>query len=493
VRSLRISKRAILLMLLFIGSILVLLPDRPEEALYILVPILGTIWICSYCIIGVWKKDREIPILDIGVLCVIFTTLYSLVPLLNFYFGGLEFGLLSDARLRMHQPSPQELGLFFGNHIAYLAALAFGYLFFRRPNGPPLDCKVSPVKPLTVNVLVSFFLILSLYFAVLRYGFGIGFKSGYDIESTLSSGPVWLAQINGKLLEIKFTFQAAVVAYLVLRKDDAWIRYFLFLLIAGNIADAFINPGSRGELMSLLLLTFLFWHKFHGAPWKFTLIFLPTAFTAFMFLGLLRSFLDLSDLKLALAAFETIASATNEFQALLGTAFDVHKMLENGVDVPAALSFNDLTPLLPPQQLWPFQKMVAADWYLIQIGQDGTGVGYMWGVISQARIGFGIAELVVRGIVLGWFLAQVHHWYQRRYTKFLPTVIYVDLCLAALWTFRDTTGAMLWSIWWALIPFGLIFYFLGLRSEFAPIRSAAQSRPQHSSLPILAKNDSSVS
>lgn len=299
--------------------------------------------------------------------------------------------------------------------------------------------------------------------------FGVGFKSGYGDESQISAGPLWLAQINGKFSEIKFVIQAGVVAYLVLRKNDVRIRWFLFLLIVWNVVIAFAQPGHRGDLMSLLLLTFLFWHKFHGTPWRFTLIFLPVVFAAFMFLGLLRSFLNFSDLAYALDAFETLASATNEFQAMLGTAFDVHKMVESGVSIPLGLAFNDITPMLPPQQLWPFQKLSGADWYLIQIGQDGTGVGFMWGVVSQASIGFGLAELVARGAVLGWFLACVHRWYQRRYTKLLPTVVYAILCLTSLWTFRDTTGAILWTVWWSLIPFALIFYFLGLRSEFSRV------------------------
>lgn len=453
--------------MLFVGIVLILLPERPTESLYILVPMLAAIWICSHCVVAVWKKDGEIPILDIGVLCVIFTTLYIVFPLLNFYFGGLEFGLLSDSRLRQLRPSAEELGLFFGNHIAYLASLAAAYCFCRRSNDSLPRFGVSPPKPLTLKVLVSVFLVLSLYFAILLYLFGIGFKSGYGDESQISEGPLWLAQINGKLSEAKFVIQAGVLAFLVLRKDDIRIRWFLFLLIAWNIVGAFVQPGSRGELMSLLLFSFLFWHKFHGTPWRFTLIFLPLAFAGFMFLGLLRSFFDLSDLALALDAFETIASATNEFQAMLGTAFDVHKMVESGIEIPAGLALNDFMPMLPPQQLWPFQKITGAEWYLIQIGRDGTGVGYMWGVVSQAMVGLGMVELVARGAILGWFLAFVHRWYQRRYTKFLPTVVYVILCVTSLWTFRDTTGAILWAIWWEMIPLVLVFHFLGLQSEFS--------------------------
>lgn len=462
------------------GAVLLLRAPSPD-ALYILLPLVSAIWICGFCIVKVWRRDGEIPVLDAGVLCVVFTTLYIVVPLLNFYLGGLDFGLFSDARLRQYRPAADELGLFFVNHVVYLAMLAFGYLLFRRSNRSLPRFAMTPPQPVTMKLLISAFLVVSLYFAVLLYIFGIGFRSGYGDEVRISTGPLWLAQINGKLSEMNFIVQAAVIGFLVLRKNDLLIRVFLFLLIAWNVVIAFVQPGSRGELMSLLLLTFLFWHKFHGAPWRFTLVFLPTTFAAFMFIGLLRSFLDLNDLALALDAFETLASATNEFQAMLGTSFDVKKMLEGGVSVPAALAFNDIAPMLPPQQLWPFQKLSGADWYLIQIGLDGTGAGFMWSVISQALVGFGLVELAIRGLVLGCFLAYLHRWYQRRYTKFIPTVIYTVLCLTSLWTFRDTTGAILWTIWWSLIPLWILFRLLGLRHEFVPSTEGPNHRDNSSS------------
>jgi hypothetical protein len=406
--------------------------------------------------------------------CVFFTTLYTVIPLLNFYLGGFEFGVLSDGRLQWLAPSADELGLFFVNHIVYLAALASSYVMFRRDNRLLPRIGVEPPRARTVKVIVIGFLALTTYFAALRYLLDIGFRSGYGEEQYISAGPLWLAQINGKVAEINFVFQSTVLAILVFRKNDIRARLLLLLLIAWNILTAFTQPGSRGELMSLLLLTFLFWNKFHGVPWRFNFVFLQTAFFSFMFLGLLRSFLDFQNLTSALDSFETLMSATNEFQAMLGTAYHVYEMLKDGVTPPFALAFNDVTPMLPPQQLWPFAKLSGAEWYLIQIGQQGRGIGFMWGVVTQSLIGFGLIELVIRGIVLGWFLAQIHSWYQRRYTKFLPAVLYAVLCFATYWTFRDTTGAILWTIWWAILPFAAILYIFGLAHDVRRSRVTSQ-------------------
>lgn len=479
-RSTRVSTLTVWLVMLFACSLLLLPATQQSEALYVLVPAFVALGLWSYCVSTLWKRDQAPPVVDIGVAAVTFTTLYTVIPLLNFYLGGLEFGVLSDGRLQRHVPSAEELGMFFAQHIAYLGALALAYSFFRPtiPRGPV--GQVNPPRGVALNILVWMFLILTAYAAVLYYVLGIGFKTGYGDESHIWEGPLWLQQINGKLSDLQFIFQAAVLAFMVRRKDANQVRYFLYLLIAWNVGVALLEPGSRSELLSLLLLTFLFWQTFHGTSLRFTMIVPPTVFALFMFLGLVRSFLNLGDMVLSIDRFETLASATNEFQSMLGTAFDVQKILERGADVPATLMFNDVVPMLPPQQLLPFPKISGADWYLVQIGQDGMGIGYVWSVISQASVGFGIAELVVRGVVLGWFLARVHGWYRRRQKKFLPTVIYVVLCVSTVSTFRDTTGAILWVIWWGVIPFTMMFHFFGLRSEFAPTGSAESPAPLRS-------------
>jgi len=53
----------------------------------------------------------------------------------------------------------------------------------------------------------------------------------------------------------------------------------------------------------------------------------------------------------------------------------------------------------------PFEKVSASEWYFAGDRHDGTGLGYMWGVISQAIVGFDWIELAMRGAILGYILA----------------------------------------------------------------------------------------
>lgn len=446
----------------------------------VILPMILALAICLWFVANLRIRDGELPVIDIGLFCISFTALYTIIPLLNFMFGDYSFGPLSDGRLQTYSPEPRELGLFFLNHIVYLFSLCAAYLIFRRSNRGLIHRPVlNPGSSLMIVVLIGFSL-LALYYSALYTLFDIGFRSGYGEESGISEGPLWVEQVNGKLSEIQYVLMAALIGILVFHARKVSILLILSLVLVVNIALAFIELGSRGELITLILLVLLFWQKFHGMRLSRLSLYLLLGFATFMFLGLFRSFQDFGYLVSAIGGFSTLASANNEFQSLLGTGYDVHKLLEQGVEVPPILFLNDLVPLLPPQQLLPFPKLSGADWYLMQIDQYGIDVGFMWSVISQSLIGFGLTELVLRGGLLGWFLALIHSWYQKRFNRFMPTVIYIILCLRTLWTFRDTTGAILWHIWWAILPVVFLFYLLGFRKWLSKY-FVSRNRPYNSS------------
>lgn len=180
-------------------------------------------------------------------------------------------------------------------------------------------------------------------------------------------------------------------------------------------------------------------------------------FIVFNLLGLYRGYIDLVSLQTDLSQSDGgIFSGGNEFQALLGTAYDVYQRKEAGTDLPWYLYINDIITILPPQQFMPFEKVVASEWYLREIGLSGTGAGLMWGVISQSIVGLDWLELALRGAILGYILAQFHRWYLKRQSGFLETLLYIFFCLKVYYTFRDTTLSLLANLVWEVIPFYLL-------------------------------------
>ena len=180
-------------------------------------------------------------------------------------------------------------------------------------------------------------------------------------------------------------------------------------------------------------------------------------FLFFIFLGLYRSYIDFASLQTDLSLADAgIFSGGNEFQALLGTAYDVYKRKEAGTVIPWILYINDFITILPPQQFIPFEKVAASEWYLREIGISGTGQGLMWGVVSQSIIGWDWLELALRGAILGYILAQFHRWYLRHQSGFLETLLYMFFCLKVYYTFRDTTFSPLANLVWEVIPFCIL-------------------------------------
>jgi hypothetical protein len=201
-------------------------------------------------------------------------------------------------------------------------------------------------------------------------------------------------------------------------------------------------------------------------------------FVFFIFLGLYRQYIDFALLQMDLSQGNTgFFSSTNEFQSLLGTAYDVMSLKERGANLPWYLYINDIISILPPQQLLPFEKIPASEWYLRETGLDASGVGYMWGVISQSIIGLDWIELFLRGAILGYILARFHRWYLKHQIGFLETLFYVYMCLKIYYTFRDTTFSILTNFVWEIIPFYILLRLMVGHSFLHTSTSTEESLP----------------
>ena len=153
-------------------------------------------------------------------------------------------------------------------------------------------------------------------------------------------------------------------------------------------------------------------------------------------------------------------STANEFQTLMGTALHVRDMVQSGLKVPPQVIWSEVLMLIP-QQLLPIQKIDPSIWYLIESGFSETGSGYMFGVQSQAEVGWGNPELLLRGVLLAVVLGFLHRQYSKHSASFLPTVCYVWLLTAIYYSYRAAT-----LYWVTFVAFRLLVFvgiFLVLR------------------------------
>jgi hypothetical protein len=171
--------------------------------------------------------------------------------------------------------------------------------------------------------------------------------------------------------------------------------------------------------------------------------------TAFLVAGSLRMLQDLQ----ASERPKNVLTTANEFQALFATAFDLYQMKENGSlpPVPWQIYAADFY-LEIPSQILPFQKIDPSNWYIEIIGQSGGLTGFMFGVMSQAVLGLGWAELALRGFILALLLALLHRWYVRHATQLWPTLFYLFVAIWIYYTMRATTFWFVYYIVYRFLP-----------------------------------------
>jgi hypothetical protein len=166
-------------------------------------------------------------------------------------------------------------------------------------------------------------------------------------------------------------------------------------------------------------------------------------------------------------------STANEFQILMGTALHVRDMVEGGLSAPSQVLWSELLMLIP-QQLLPIEKMDPSDWYLVMSHMDETGSGYMFGVQSQAEIGWGNAELFIRGVVLASVLSFLHRQYSKYDTSFVATVSYTWLLTIIYYSYR--AGTFYWLTYAVFRLLVFICVFLVIRHALSRFGSRASNR-----------------
>ncbi len=433
---------------------------------YVAAPGIACVVMMLWLWMRLWDRDQKIPFFDVGVLCALAIFFYAVYPLVNYWVNGLQFGFLSDARLRKYHILPAELGFFYLRYLLYLFSFVIFYSVFRGRGTIEVGNVRIPSRS-TRRVIVLFFLLLTGYFLLLKLTTGVNYNTSYEPEayaknmSAFESLPLLLSQVSGKLWGILSVFKLALLFIVVHRcRQKKWLIILLVWVVA-EIIHTFILKGDRGGVVLLLMATALLYHRMvKPFTLKFLIISGISLFLFFIFMGLYRGYKDFGSLREDLSlANAGIFSGNNEFQALLGTAYDVFQRKMGGVVLPWYLYINDFITILPPQQLMPFEKVPASEWYLRELGISGTGQGYMWGVISQSIVGLDWIELALRGAFLGYILARFHRWYLKHQSGFLATLLYVFFCIKVYYTFRDTTFSLLANLVWEVIPF---YLFLGI-------------------------------
>lgn len=417
----------------------------------VVAPMLAQCGIAFAFLFALHQRDGQLPVFDVGAVCMTATLLYATVPLLGFWGGGLSFDIPSDYRLVLRDPSPEEVGMFAWRYVVHMAALMLAYLLVRR-DGVPCRSAVGRPPPEMVHVLCLAILLCVAYLSILQVVTGFSFSVSYaEMRSggapRLSHLPLIVQQITHNTHGVLFILKLGVLILLFQKYQNRYWRTALFGWLACELFFTATRLGARTTTVLLMLAAVLLYHRMVRRLTPLTAGLIGVGGLAlFLGIGFARDYA--SDAP----GYLGIVSTSNEFQAMFATAYDVYMMkVHEQVHIPWQLHVADLLRPIP-QQFLPFEKIDPSGWYLDKWGSQQIGGGFMFGTIAEGVIALDWISIGLQGAAIGVMLGAVHRWYVKRSAGFLATIAYLWLCVYAYYTFRASTLYILtWAVY-RLLP-----------------------------------------
>jgi hypothetical protein len=426
----------------------------------LLAPILAMVSICAFFIATLWQRDGRLPFFELGPICMLATAVYSTMPFVGFYLAGSQWPQGVDARLLRYDFDTSEIAMFAWRHAAYMAVFGLAYLTLRGSRAAVTSQPIVIARHLGPALLVLAAILYSFKWSMyLVYGLDTGFSYS-DLEAqvmVMANIPYFLQQISAaglaSLLVVKLGLLIVLISHVRRSASMKPMGVLIFWLII-EAATVTVRLGQRASAVLIILSAAAIYHRLVKPLRPAIVLGGGSLFLlGFLLLGFIRGDNQLeADLNIV-----GLLTSRNEFQSIFATAYDLFQRNQNGLlgDVPWQIAFVDFYLEIPSQFL-PFEKIDPSAWYVDLIGARDTGVGYMFGVMSQASLGFDWLELVARGAVLGSLFGVFHRWYTREASRFWIALLYVCVTVWSYYTFRATTFWIVHFVVYQFVPVFLI-------------------------------------
>lgn len=435
-----------------VGATAVLLLADADVQLLIL-PVLVVSWIFATFAAFLYFHDGQTPLFHAGFFAAGTALVYIALPAVFFAISGFEWSETSDRRLVSLNVQPEDVADYVWRGALYLSALCATYILMVRSVAKPPRTSSIPVA--ASDAAVCLLIIAGCFFCkrAVEVAFGVTLSEAdatFPADGINPNLPLVIAQITHNIAAIQRLAKLALVVALVGLWTNRWAKFALAVFLASELFSMIALFGPRTYFAFLVLATLLAFHKMVRPVSVAVLGACVVPFLALLLAyGYSRNYSD---------EFTDFSTA-NEFQVLMVTALHVRDMVESGLKVPPQIPWSELLMLIP-QQLLPIEKIDPSIWYLVESGYSETGSGYMFGVQSQAEVGWGNLELLLRGILLAVVLGFLHRQYSRRLGSFLATVSYIWLLTVTYYSYRAATFYWVTFIAFHLLVFVGIFLIL---------------------------------
>ena len=408
---------------------------RGSDAAPVIFPLVA-LGLCAALFFGtLWWRERSTP-LNIGAFGALIVVVYAAYPAVVYLLNGLTYSIASDNRLLIAQPVPKEIGLLTWWYVFYFVAFAVFYIAVAKGRGHfVLDLKSVPRG--VVWLIVALSIIIEAIAALIGLFYetaGATYQESYVVVQRL---PLAVRQIFANVVAMRMTLLILLMCVLFSHYRRA--RLWIIAIVGWNVATTLRHMHARGDMFILLaVVAFLYHHTVRRFRMSVAFIAVVSLLALSTWMAVVRGGGNVTAREGALGG--------SEFESILGNAYDLKFVRgASGVMISQpALYFSDIASLVP-QQLLPFQKGTKADWYLATFypASAATGVGFAFGVLSEAITGFGWMEMVVRGALVGLAFGWLHRRYSSRPLSLWELAFYVWLMAWSYQIVRNTTFCLL--------------------------------------------------
>jgi len=378
---------------------------------------------------------------EIGFIYLVFAVAYTVFPA----YGFLTLESLSSEvgfeKLAALAPDQGELGLHLWRHVLFIAAIGFGYLFFRGrpiPKFNSLENLGNAEKPiiriLFIAILFSVIALWSLSAPVYTY---IDNYTRYDDLSWMARRVVTLCIV----LKTGGTFVLLAIMFNNYKRYRLYIWPFVLLRAVYEVQNSL---GSRIDAFVILIAAAALYHYYVKQ------ITLKKGILVMLAFGLVFSVIEMArSVDLEFSVFkETISQERGMPAAELGavyvTGFHLYSERSNGTLPPIEwqVFFNDFISMVPLVDLTKWQPM---SWYARNYFPDAVVPPLTLGPIAESALWGGEIDLLIRGFINGTLFAFLMRWFAREGGKWQVMTIYV-------FCYSTCIMCLKYSIFYHLVP-----------------------------------------
>ncbi len=358
---------------------------------------------------------------EIGFIYLVFAVAYTVFPA----YGFLVLDSLSSGvgfqNLAALDPDQGELGMHLWRHVLFIAAIGFGYLFFRGRGAAKFNSLTNlgyaekpVIQILFVIILFSIIVLLGLSAPVTTY------IENYTRYDNLS----WIARRLVTICTVLKTGGTFVLLTIMFRRYERYRLYILPFILLRAVYEVQYSLGSRIDAFVILIAAATLYH------YCFKRLTLKRGFLVMLALGLVFSVIEMvRSADLDFSTFkETISQEqgmpAGELGAVYVTGFHLYSERSQGTLPPIEWQafFNDFISLVPLVDQTKWHPMY---WYARNYFPDAVVPPLTLGPIAESALWGGEIDLIIRGFINGTLFAFLMRWFAREGGKWQVMTIYI--------------------------------------------------------------------